>query len=137
MHIRHRSLHNITRVILVVWLLAIGMGAANACVLGSQEGGEYTGVKSTHHIKDLASIQAGEEELPDRSGCLAFCDDASLAIAKVGSPVSDPGLEVLSMVHWAWAPGFSSVHQGLQPMAVHQPVHLRPPLAMRPHRLAL
>lgn len=137
MHIHRRSLRHVTWMILVVWLLALCVGVANACLLGSPDAREHTSAQSEHHNEPLAPFHSDDEGAPDRAGCLKFCDEASLAIAKLDQSVSDPGPGVLSTVHRAWTAHVASAPDGQFPRSASRPVHLGPPLVVRPHRLAL
>lgn len=137
MHLHRRSLRHTAWMVLVVWCLALGAGVANACLLGSPNDREHTSSEPAHHGESHAASHADDEADPGRAGCLKFCDGASLALAKLDPPVSDPGPGVVSTVHRAWNPVVASAPEGTPPLSAIRPVHLGPPLAVRPHRLAL
>jgi hypothetical protein len=137
MHLHRRSLRHTTRMVLVVWCLALGAGVAIACLLDSPNATEHTSAPPAHHGESHAAGHADDEADPARAGCLKFCDGASQALAKPDQPLSDPGPGVVSTVHRAWNAVVASAPGGDPPLSAIRPVHLGPPIVVRPHRLAL
>jgi hypothetical protein len=85
-------------------------------------------VVQTHH---------GEQSAPDDTGCLKFCDEASLAITKVDQPIADVSPGLVGMLHQGWGPSMTSVIAAQVRVQATRPVHLTLPTAARPHRLTL
>ena len=101
-------------VMLVVWILALISGVANACLL--EGSGTSAHVVSTKHTNALGapqvslslhvSIETGSEEADDahtsKQPCLKVCNDGSKSLTKKYSAEQiDPGARVIVAVLWS------------------------------------
>lgn len=136
MHLHRRSLQHITRMILAVWLFALGAGVANACLLSTNDSSLTSfsvAATSTH----TAHAHQKEQPDPGAAGCLKFCDEPTLAIKKLDKPISDGDAGMAGALNRPLAPVLASAST-VRPLVVnHRPAHLAPPMSARPHRLTL
>ncbi len=137
MHIHRRSLRHATRIILAVWLFALGAGVANACLLSEPDHGAHDSSTVSPNHESVAQGHHRAQTDPVDAGCLKFCAEAPLAIPKVDQPIADGSSGWVGMLYRTSPPTMASataVH-----MRVHEnrPAHMASPIAARPHRLTL
>ncbi|MDO8906732.1 hypothetical protein [Hydrogenophaga sp.] len=137
MHLSRRSLRHITRMILAMWLFALGAGVANACLLNTTNDSNQSSFSVAS--PGAPGAHAHQKELPDpgTAGCLKFCDEPRLAITKLDQPISDGGAVMVGTLTRALAPASASATADQLPVLSHRPAHLALPIAARPHRLTL
>ena len=137
MHIHRRSLRHATRIILAVWLFALGAGVANACLLSEPDhGGHDSSTVSPHH-ESVAQGHHRAQSDPVDAGCLRFCDEAPLAITKVDQPLADGSSGWVGVLSRAAAPTMATPTAVQLRIHATRPPHMASPIAARPHRLTL
>ncbi|PKO69818.1 MAG: hypothetical protein CVU22_03545 [Betaproteobacteria bacterium HGW-Betaproteobacteria-16] len=137
MHLSRRSLRHITRMILVMWLFALGAGVANACLLNTPNHSSQSSFSVATPGTPLAHAHQKEAPNPGTAGCLKFCDEPRLAIKKLEQSVSDGGAGMLGTLPQAPVLVLASTTAVRLPVLSHRPAHLALPIAARPHRLTL
>ncbi len=137
MRLSRRSLPHITRMILLVWLFALGAGVANACLLNTSNDGTQSSVSVAYLGTSVAHTHQKEAPNHGTAGCLKFCDEPRLAIQKIAQPLSDDGSGTVGAVTRALVPAVSPATADQLPVLSHRPAHMALPIAARPHRLTL
>lgn len=137
MHLHRRSLRHITWMVLVVWLLALGAGVANACLLNAPNDISRSSLLVAHPATPVVHAHQQEQPDPGTAGCLKFCDEPVLAIKKLDLSASDVGAGVVGTLPPALVPAAASGTVVRLPVLSHRPAHLALPIAVRPHRLTL
>ncbi|MDR7150132.1 hypothetical protein J2W49_002090 [Hydrogenophaga palleronii] len=137
MLLSRRPLRHITRMILAVWLFALGAGVANACLLNSPDHGSETSFSAASSSTSLAHTHQKEPPDPGTAGCFKFCDEPALAIKKLEPPIGDGGAGMVGTLPRALAPAVTSATANRPLVLSHRPAHLALPIAARPHRLTL
>jgi hypothetical protein len=107
---------------LAVWLLALGVGFANACLLDT--GGtwhdpapgraSFVAAPANGHGMPLPAVDAGQV-VPDETACLEFCAAERTAVAK---QPADPKAQQTSVHVWT--------HANLAPLAASSLASTRP-----------
>lgn len=135
MFLSRRSLRHIARMILAVWMFAVGAGVANACRLNTPDQHSHAALQGATTGTPVALEHSHEPPDPGVASCLRFCEEPTLAIHKLHLPMLD-GEAVADMACRTWAPPvFTGANQRL--VSEHQTVWQAQPLAARPHRLTL
>jgi hypothetical protein len=125
MHLNRYSLRYAAWIILAVWMLALGAGVANACLLSERD---HAPPAETHH---------GAQNDPVDAGCLKFCDEAPLAITKVDQLIADGSPGWVGVLHRTSPPSVASATAVQLWGHAKRPAHMALPTATRPHRLTL
>lgn len=137
MHLPRRSLRHITRMILVLWLFALGAGVANACLLNTPNHGGQTSFSVVNPGTTVAHAHQKETSDSGSAGCLKFCDEPRLAIKKLNPSLGDGGGEMWGTLPLAPVLTVASTPSVRLPVLSHRPAHLALPIAAHPHRLTL
>jgi len=137
MHLYRSALRRTTWLMLVVWLFALGAGVANACLLSVPNESSDSPVAAQQ--QDTSAAHAHHYELPDPgvAGCLKFCDEPTLTIAKIDQSIADGGPGTVGVWYRAWTAAVASDTAVQLSGNARRPAHLALPIAARPHRLTL
>ena len=130
----HRNTRYTAIVVLFVWLMTLGIGIANACLVSNEHG--HT--SATHHVP--VTTQAEEHHAPDADAhkaiCLKVCAAEQATALKV-KPVSTSVDAPMALL--AWAPAltiaFIDPNDRLAPLAV--PTWREAPMSIRFLRLTI
>ncbi|MBA4267250.1 MAG: hypothetical protein C0453_19405, partial [Comamonadaceae bacterium] len=131
MHLSRRSLQHITRMILAVWLFALGAGVANACLLNTSNDNIHSSFSVASPGTPVVHAHQKEAPNPGTDGCLKFCEEPRLAITKLDQPLSEGGAGVVGTMPRALAPAVASATGVQLPVLSHRPAHLASPIAAR------
>ena len=153
-HFGRQRLRRTAWATLVIWVLALAAGVANACALtpmGTAGRAMSQAGIVAHDPHSGAPTRAGHASLDDPVGvvqyghghgqdsgkvsCLKFCDEESSAIAKVKLPVVDLGVSLLTVVE-PWNSNAAAGGSGLR-RSLERPGSQGPPLVIRFLRLTL
>ena len=139
-HFRNRTLRNTASAVLLVWLLSVAAGVANACLLqtpSSSVVAPRAAVLEPGQPHALAGHSDDSDESdPARESCLKSCDGGTQALPKSQAWVdhSDPGPAPL--VKTLWSASTRPVLASRQLDDLQVPI-VGPPLRVRYARLAL
>nr|WP_315493531.1 hypothetical protein [uncultured Rhodoferax sp.] len=127
-HIRYTAI-----VMLFVWLMTLGVGIANACLVSDAHG--QTG--STQHVQGIPHTEANERSPdPDKAVCLTVCAAEQTAVIKIKhfDNATDSQLAPI-----AWAPALTIVVIDLNDRAAPSAVAIwrEPPVSIRFLRLTI
>lgn len=137
MHLSRRSLRHITRMILLMWLFALGAGVANACLLNTSNHGGQPSFSVASPGTPVAHAHQNEAPNPGSAGCLKFCDEPKLAIKKLEQSISDGDAGMVGALPRAPVLAVASPTAFRLPVLSHRPAPPALPIAARPHRLTL
>jgi hypothetical protein len=135
MHLSRRFLRHITWMISVMWLLALGAGVANACLLNPPNDNTQSSFSVANPSTPFAHDHQEEQPDPSIAGCLKFCDEPGLTTLKLNQPFSD-GAGLGCTLTQELKHALNSTTEQLSTLS-HRPAHMALPIAARPHRLTL
>ena len=136
-YFRTRTLRNTASAVLLVWLLSVAAGVANACLLQTPSTSAVApGVAVLEPGQPHALVGHADESDPARESCLKSCDGGTQALPKSQAWVdhSDPGPAPL--VTTLWSASTRPVLASRQLDELQVPI-VGPPLRVRYARLAL
>ena len=138
-----RAKRNTAFVVLPVWLLALAMGFANACLLEVPETHSHVatvGTSETAHAHAVSDHHAGAGHGDDadtfKAPCLKVCDDGSHSLPTQRSDVdhADHGMAAVIAVLWAVPVPIVAMSYRVGDRQFHVP---GPPLRVRYSRLTI
>lgn len=146
----YRRTRYTTAVVLFVWLLALGMGIANACLV-QVDHGRHEHSSSRHSV--LTSVTVAEHDVasdklatahddaddhdmsPEKAACLNFCVAEQSALVKHHAD-GLVGLDIVPVLFLTWLL-VPAVDQASQPEAFGSPIWSEPPVSIRYLRLTI
>ncbi len=107
-----RTKHTTTALVLTVWLLALGSGIANACLLEEARGihshaADIGQSPHAHAVTELHEhptvMESDTEQLPAAKAlCLDACDDRTNSLLKQDASIDPPHLAPLAVMAILW-----------------------------------
>lgn len=131
---RPHTIASIARVMLVGWMLALGVGWVNACLVQQPAA---AAIAAAHHGPAIPADHAAGDTDASLLACQGFCNTATSALTK--SPVQDlPGADLAPV---AWLAAWPAWHAGTAPGPLRPstapPAPSGPPAAIAFLRLTL
>lgn len=105
---RRSSIRRVAVQMLLLWVFALGVGVAHACVVASKpksndHGGEVISATAGHHHAATAADDDKPIEQAGKATCLKFCDDtrAVSTLPDTSGDLPPTGLAPIWFVPWA------------------------------------
>lgn len=136
MHLQRRFLRNIARMLLAVWVSALGIGLAHACVPGQHAGSGPPTLIPRGEDVPVAHAHSHDPADPAPAGCAKVCDEPVLTSPKPDKAAGDGTTGGQVSAPSALVRPRPAANRLLQ-AAGHPPWPESLPRALRPHRLAL
>lgn len=126
----------VATVLLFVWLMTLGVGIANACLVHQDEGGHGY---SASIFATVTDHQGADERntLPETLACWNFCATKRSTLVKVKQPlVNSVGIDFVPVLFFTGllAP---TIDRDIQPEALSSPTWSEPPVFIRFSRLTI
>jgi hypothetical protein len=152
-----RRKQSIALTMLLVWLLALALGVANACMTEVRGAHAHTGLAPTHqhhhdaaqnathgHADEVAGVHAGEhspapahQHHPDKQHCQKNCDESAQSILKSLPKLDLPDLQAFGLPTSAWDVRLLHASAGMAWTHIASSPPPGPPPRVRFSRLAL
>jgi hypothetical protein len=116
-----------------VWLMALGVSVANACVIDLAQGHHSTSIQIQTHRPDGSGLQS---KAADKTACLEFCADEQNIAVKVKQLDAATGTHLVSAI-WLGAITVTVVDPNDRPAPAVIHLAHEPPVSIRFLRLTI
>lgn len=129
-----RNTRSAAIVMLFVWIMTLGIGVANACLLTQDQGRHGLSVPVS-----LDAYQTADEHAlsPDAAVCLSFCAAEQTTLVKVSPQLDGPAGLSFVPVHFFTGWLVPPIDRIIQPEALGSPTWSGPPVSIRFSRLTI